>query len=90
MNLVWDGATKEQYEQLRKLVNWEGNVPTGAVLHLAAFDDKGLYVTDVWESSDDCNNFLHSRLMPEVKKLGIPGEPKVEMRPLHAIFTPGV
>lgn len=90
MNMFWEGATKEQYESLRKTVKWEENIPQGGVIHIASFDDKGLHITDVWESAEDFNHFVNDRLMPEVKKQGIPGEPKVEIRPLHALFTPKV
>ena len=86
----WDRATKEQYEAVRKAVNWEGNRPTGGVLHVAAVDDKGLHMTDVWESPDDFQRFVEQRFMPAVKRLSIPGQPRVHVYPLHHLFTPGL
>ena len=89
MIMTWKGITREQYEAARKLVNWEGNVPKGALFHVAAFDKEGARVTDVWEKAEDFDSFLKSRLMPGVKQVGIKGEPQVEIYPTHAIFAPG-
>jgi hypothetical protein len=88
MIMEWDGVTRDQYEAARKLVNWEGNVPPGGNFHVAAFSDKGLRVTDVWDSAEQFNAFVNDRLMPGVKQIGIQGEPKVEIYPVHAIFAP--
>jgi hypothetical protein len=88
MNMVWEGVTKEQYDAARKLVNWENDTPAGAMYHAASFDDKALYVTDVWQSAERFQAFVEQRLMPGVAQVGIQGEPKVEIRPAHAIFTP--
>ena len=88
MTMNWDGIKSEQYESLRKSVNWEGNRPKGANFHVAAFDDKGCHVTDIWDTEEDCNAFVEQRLMPEVMKLGITTQPKVEIYPVHATYTP--
>ena len=88
MLMEWDGVSPEQYDAARDVVNWEGNVPDGAVLHVAAFSDKGLRVTDIWESPEDFQRFVQTRLMPGVQQLGIQGEPKVELYPVHGLFTP--
>jgi hypothetical protein len=88
MIMEWEGITPEQYEAARKLVNWEGDVPSGGVFHVAAFSDKGPHITDVWESADDFQKFANERLMPGTKELGLPGEPRVEIYPVHALFAP--
>jgi hypothetical protein len=88
MLMEWDGVTPDQYEQARKLVNWEGNVPGGAMFHVAAFDGKALRVTDVWSSGEDFQKFVDTRLMPGVQQLGIQGQPKVEVLPVQSLFTP--
>ena len=46
--LEWEGITPEQYDELRRLVDWEGDVPDGLHFHVAAFDAKSLLVTEVW------------------------------------------
>jgi hypothetical protein len=88
MQMTWAGVTPEQYDQVRKLVNWEGNVPGGAMFHVAAFNAEGARVTDIWESGEQFNEFVQNRLMPGVQQVGIAGQPEVEILPTHAIFTP--
>jgi len=88
MLMQWDNVTRDQYEAVRKTVDWEGNVPRGALFHVAAFDDKGLKVTDVWERAEDFQAFADQRLMAATQKAGISGQPKVQFLPVHAIFAP--
>jgi hypothetical protein len=88
MNMHWDGIDKTQYESIRKLVNWEGDVPPGAMYHVASFDERGIHVTDVWESAEDFQRFADSRLMPGVRQLGITGDPQVTILPSYTVFTP--
>ena len=88
MIMKWEGVTSDQYDTMRKLVKWDANPAKGAVLHVAGFTKSGMRVTDIWESPEDFNNFVQDRLMPVVKQLGIAGEPKVKLLPVHTIFTP--
>lgn len=90
MLMKWDGIKPEHYEKLRKSVNWEGNVPQGAVFHVAAFGNNVIHVTDIWESEQELNAFIQNRLMPEVAKLGITNHPDVQTYPVHAIFAPAL
>ena len=80
------------YESLRKEIDWEHNHPAGAILHSAAFDDTGstVHVADVWESEEDLNNFVSSRLMPSMLNNRIP-EPKVEIFQINDVSAfPGI
>lgn len=88
MIMDWQGVTPAQYEAARKLVNWEGNVPPGARFHVSAFDERGLRVTDVWDSAEQFQQFVDQRLMPGVQQIGIQGEPNVTILPTQAIFAP--
>jgi hypothetical protein len=90
MQMKWDGVTLEQYEKVRKSANWEGNPPKGALFHVAGFDSNGIRVTDIWESADEFNGFVQSRLMPAAIAAEIKGEPHVEIFPVHAIFNPAL
>ena len=90
MLMRWAGVTAEQYEEARSRVDWEGDVPDGAVLHVAGVDGDDLRVTDVWESPDHFQRFAEERLMPAVKEIGIEGEPEVRLYPVQAIFNPKV
>jgi hypothetical protein len=88
MQMHWPEVTKDQYEQVRKLVAWETQVPKGAKYHVAWFGKDGFHVIDVWASAQDFNTFLESRLMPGIQKIGIKGQPKVEISDAHATFAP--
>lgn len=86
--MKWEGVTPEMYEKVRKIVNWEGNSPSGAVFHVAGFTDAGLHVTDIWESPEQMNDFVQNRLMPAVAQIeGFDKAPQVEVFPMHAIFV---
>ena len=43
--MKWDGVTPDQYEKVRKLANWEGDTPKGAVFHVAGFSNNALRVS---------------------------------------------
>lgn len=88
MVMEWDGVTPEQYEAARELVKWETDVAPGGLFHVAAFGEKGLRVVDVWESAEQFQSFVQTRLMPGVKQVGLEGEPKVQIYPVHRLFSP--
>ena len=90
MEMRWAGVTAEQYEEARSRVDWEGDVPDGAVLHVAGIDGDDLRVADVWDSPEQFQRFVDERLMPAVKEIGIEGEPEVRLYPVQAIFNPKV
>lgn len=91
MYMEWDGVTPEQYNESRSRVGWETDVPTGAILHVPCFTDTGIRVTDVWETAEDFQAFVDNRLMPAVQAIGITGEPRVDIRPLHEhAFAPHI
>lgn len=89
MMMRWNGVTPEQYEEVRKLVDWEGNPAPGGLFHVAAFSESGLRVVDVWEDAGSFDAFVQQRLMPGVQQLGLTSQPDVEILPAHAIFAPG-
>lgn len=87
MKMHWPGVTPENYAQLGEIVRWREDIPPGARLHVAYFDD-GINVLDVWDSQADFDNFLQNRLLPGVQKVGIQGQPTVSFADAHAIFAP--
>ena len=90
MLMHWPEVTKEQYEQVRKDVRWETDVPAGAKFHTAWFADDGLHVFDLWDSPQQFQNFVDTRLGPTTQRIGIKGQPKVDLSEAHAIFAPNV
>jgi hypothetical protein len=85
----WDGVTQQQYEALRQFVNWEGDSPKGLSFHVAAFDEKGGHFVDLWETAEEFQSFIEGRLVPGAKQVGMQGEPRPQMYPARALFTPG-
>jgi hypothetical protein len=88
MIMQWEGVSPEQYEAVRKEANWEGNRPKGGNFHVASFSPKGLHVTDLWDSAGDFQQFVETRLMPAVAKVGVKGQPVTQIHPVHAIYAP--
>lgn len=88
MLMHWPEVSKEQYEEVRRNVAWETNVPKGAKFHVAWFGNDGFHALDLWESPEEFQNFVQERLTPGVQKAGITGQPRVELVPSHAIFAP--
>lgn len=90
MIMNWPGVSLDQYDEVKALVAWEQEAPVGGICHATAHDGNGLRITDVWESAEAFQNFVNDRLMPGVEKVGIAGEPQVEVYPLHDLYTPGL
>jgi hypothetical protein len=95
MNMMWEGVTAEQYDEVRGIVDWESNIPKGAISHVASFGpaytpgvEGALYVTDIWESAADFDAFVNDRLMPAVMKVGISTEPTTVILDTHNTFLP--
>jgi len=86
VQLRWDGVTPDQYETTREIVQWETEIPDGAIFHVAWFDQGGINVVDVWEAPEQFQGFVEERLTPATKQAGIQGEPKVDFQPAHRIF----
>jgi len=87
MRMEWPGVTPEQYDEACEVVGWERDMPRGAIFHVAFFDE-GFKVVDVWETAEDFQSFVDSRLMPGIAQVGIEGEPNVTIVPAHRVFNP--
>ena len=90
MMMHWPEVTKALYEAVRSEVNWEGNVPKGAKFHVAWFASDGFHVLDLWDSPQQFQQFVETRLTPVTQKVGLKTQPKVEFAETHAIFAPNV
>ncbi len=88
MKMHWPGVSIDQYEQVRKEVNWEGDVPQGEKFHVAWQAADGLHVLDLWESGEQFQQFVEQRLLPGVQSVGIESQPVVELSEAHAVFAP--
>lgn len=90
MIMEWAGVTPEHYEEARRQVDWEGDEPEGGIVHIAWFAEGSLHVVDLWESPEQFQRFATERLTPVTSAMGVPGEPKVQFHPAHAVFNPGL
>lgn len=86
MRMRWDGVTTEQYDKACEIADWEGDAPDGGVFHVAWVEDGALHVVDVWDSAEQFEAFVGSRLMAATAAAGIEGEPHVEVSPAHRVF----
>ena len=88
MEMTWPSISRDDYERAREAVNWEGDVPQGAMFHVAWFED-GLRVLDLWESQEDFERFGNERLMPKLQELGIGSDqPEIAFHEAHRYFAP--
>ena len=79
------GFTKKLYEKLRQEVGWETKPIDGWIFHAASFDESGdIHRINVWESIEKMEEGFASRLVPAMKKLGIP-KPEVEIYTTHNV-----
>jgi hypothetical protein len=90
MLMHWPEVSKEQYERARQEVRWESEVPDGAKFHTAWFADDGFHVFDLWDSAEQFQKFVETRLNPATQRIGIQGQPNVQFAQAHSIFAPNV
>jgi hypothetical protein len=89
MYMRWPAITLDQYDEAREKVDWEGDVPDGAIFHVASHDGDRMRVFDLWESPEKFQAFVESRLMPVIKgDMGIDQEPEVVLCEVHNMFAP--
>ena len=92
MLMRWAGVTPEQYEEARSRVDWEGDVPDGAVLHVAGFDGDDLCVTDVWDSPEQFQRIRNHQAngMGGLPLVGDPDSVARDMTRLAALGLKGI
>ena len=79
------GFTKDMYERLRQEVGWESDPIDGWMMHAVCFDESGdIRMTNIWESTEKMEEGFVSRLMPVMKKIGIP-PPRAEIYPAYNV-----
>jgi hypothetical protein len=84
--LEWDGFTREQFEQLRGLVEWDARAPEGLHHQVTAFGDKSLVLTQVWQSPDHVMRFMEDRFLPAVNAMGVRSMPRVDQYVVHSVY----
>ena len=86
----WDNAmTPAKYDELRELVGWDTNPSEGMKVHVACFEGPILRMLDVWDTEEQFKNFVETRILPGLQKLGIEGMPDLIVLPLHELSGTG-
>ena len=80
------GADAAKYEAVLQelgLQSANADWPKGIISHVAGFDSDGMYVVDVWESQQDFDAFVESRLKPAFEAVGEVPQPRVTTFDVH-------
>ena len=88
MSLRWPGMTLAQYDEVMPALGLDEDPPAGSVIHFAGEADGELRVFDVWESAEQFQAFVESRLTAATEAAGVEGEPDVTIFPLHNVWSP--
>jgi hypothetical protein len=81
------GLTKEQYDKISDLLEFDTRPPKGLIFHAAGQASSGWRVFDIWESQDAWDRFLKDRLAPAFEKAGIQNRPNPpESFPIHNTY----
>ncbi|MGQ0832964.1 MAG: hypothetical protein ACT4OV_14955 [Microthrixaceae bacterium] len=91
VQMDFDGATLDQYDQVCKLMGLTpgGPGPAGAISHFAAMTDSGLRVVDVWQTREAFDAFAQEQIGPFSGQVGISNPPETQFFEVHNYFTPG-
>jgi hypothetical protein len=72
---VQPGIRPEDYEAMRKIVDWEANPPPGGLLHAVWFRDDAVHEIDVWETHEAFADFTRDRFEPALARAGFRTDP---------------
>jgi heme-degrading monooxygenase HmoA len=80
------GVDAGKYEEVMEELRLRGDKPdwpSGIISHVAGFTSDGMYVVDVWESQEDFDAFVESRLMPAFDAVGGVPQPQITTFEVH-------
>ena len=87
LTLKWPGYTKEQYDKLLELADWENEPARNGIFHVVWWEDDTMGIVDVWESQEDWQRFFDQRLSPNFEAVGVTGQPDAEFHEVHRYFN---
>jgi hypothetical protein len=88
LTLTWPGATKEQYDKLNEIVDWENQVAPGGIFHFAWWEGDTMQIVDVWEREQDWQSFFDARIAPNLEAVGVETQPSAQgFHEVHAYFN---
>jgi hypothetical protein len=75
-------GSQDTYDKVRKELGLEK--PAGGIFHVAGPSPNGGWrVIEVWESEQDAQRFVKTRLLPAFAAVGAPAPPSPEFWPVH-------
>jgi hypothetical protein len=85
VDLEFDGGTLEQYDEVAELMEYGpgGAAPSGWLFHWGALTERGLRVTDVWETKEEFERYAREKIGPFSEQVGIPGPPRITFYDVH-------
>lgn len=92
--LEFEGLTEEHYNAVNADLGvdsetGDGDWPAGLHTHTAGSSDGSWIVVEVWETQEDQEDFMNSRLGPALHKAGVTKPPKrAEWHKLKAHHSP--
>src|SRR5207247_2060600 len=87
MEMHWPEVTPQQYDEVKRRVDWVGNPHGAGQIHIAWFEGGALRCYDVWDSEAAFNDFAQNRLMPVIHEIGIQTEPDAKFHQAHDTFV---
>jgi hypothetical protein len=92
--LEFDGFSQDDYKKVNSILGideatGEGDWPTGLLTHSAGRTENGWTVVEVWDSREDQDNFMKSRLGAALQQAGVDRPPtKADWTTLHSHHQP--
>jgi hypothetical protein len=89
IEMTFEGATAEQYEQVLELMGLAPGRPTppGALFHWMTVTDSGLHIVDVWESREVFDQFAAEQIGPYSAQAGITNPPQMAYYDVHTYLS---
>ena len=85
------GATADQYARANEIMGISGDAdaPEGLIEHVAAIDESGLLIVDLWESEEALGRFFDERLGAALAEAGLGSDDKPRIMPVHNALEGG-
>src|SRR3954471_12035358 len=79
------GATADQYERANEImgIGGDADAPEGLIEHVAAIDESGVLIVDLWESEEALGRFFDERLGKALAEAGFGEDTKPRIMPVH-------
>ena len=86
LEVVFEGLSPQQYDQLKEKVGWVESPPAGGISHLVWWEGNDCHGIDVWESEEAWGAFGKDRMGPAAAELGISMEATPVFHTAHEIL----